>query len=1103
MSRYVWPNSFMLYACERPDALRNKALPGLLNKLGAIIRESREGKQSTTKNMTMMTHVDTSINRGRGSLGGGTPVALRWSTSPALGFPRQPFKVWRRSRDYIFTDLEKGPLSFSSTRIVDWSLREMYVVRFVVSPASGASVHVQALDRTYQPIPGQVIDFNTSGGGMFTSPGITGLQITGRGDISDIEGVEQGTLANASGWERVQVVGFPYAPGETAPPVYDPQPQGYMPASLDGLTAARLRLFIAQVLHQPLPDTGIADFPTPSWPAADPALFLDYLRNGVPSAFWLVNECLAGTDDSNPSKLQSDFMREVITGGIKQADLPGATPDPANPTKMRLPVVGITMLSVSTGSDAATGLGYGTIDFPPATRPVPSKYREPAGTVHMDWDYMVTSDFIFPFFGSLEIAALAQPRPNPEPASGLTAATFQVNRAISPDGTCTESVRISWGLSFYPQAYAVLVSHASGDSNVLNSLRPVCGGHNPFVAVRPAGAGGSPPAGFRTIFNDPVSPLPVDGSLTSRYLVAGTDVFGRWSDWRMTTHIANALPVIKPGLLSAAFVQDVASSSGRVVPSKMEIEFSWDWADRSPDRIELTGRFISPTAASIPVSASGFALSPLGAPSATVIVSFGSTGNPYISSGHSGSVETLTVNPPDPDRRRYRLTLNGLSCDYTTANKVAYAVFARSAEAVRPGPTSDWVGPRRAEAPCPLPPSVPVLPIDLQWTALPDATGRARGVLSWPSASGTAKYAVWEATESALLSAVAPTAPPPTPGTTLLARAASLRSLLTASAAAQSLSLQAFSRMNTDLLAGTSIELVLPSGSSTIYAYRVSSIEPATNVESERSSTIALFAVPHRNKPGQPNLVLRRTAPTLAAPAGKIQVIALPTAGPTPVGYRVFRVRSAALLADPGMKGPPKISETATGWAPITLQTLKGSENGMAIEDTVGPSWYPYYYQVVALGLHNPTAGEYGGESTPSAVQPGFLPPPDAPTLTIISNTGNSTNRVITFRTNLPVKPTGQGKAVIELINAAVSSDGRSMERTAVLSAPTETVEQGAPFTVLPAPNPAQLAAMPQLNRGEIGTDEAVVMTVRFPASILHGSLVAVDPLSRTTQVDF
>src|ERR1035437_4057752 len=120
MSRLVWPNYFMLYASERPDALKNPKLPSLLSEIGKISRQSKG--QSTTR--TMVPANVSSQTHGRTSEGLGTPIALRWSTIPTLGFPRMPFKVWRRPRNYTFTDLQRAPLSFTTALTVDWGLQE-------------------------------------------------------------------------------------------------------------------------------------------------------------------------------------------------------------------------------------------------------------------------------------------------------------------------------------------------------------------------------------------------------------------------------------------------------------------------------------------------------------------------------------------------------------------------------------------------------------------------------------------------------------------------------------------------------------------------------------------------------------------------------------------------------------------------------------------------------------------------------------------------------------------------------------------------------------------------------------------------------------------
>jgi hypothetical protein len=276
-------------------------------------------------------------------------------------------------------------------------------------------------------------------------------------------------------------------------------------------------------------------------------------------------------------------------------------------------------------------------------------------------------------------------------------------------------------------------------------------------------------------------------------------------------------------------------------------------------------------------------------------------------------------------------------------------------------------------------------------------------------------------------------------------------------------------------------------------------------MESARSSTVALFAVPKRNQPGQPKLVLRKLAPTLAMPAGAIQVIAIPGAGPTAAGFRVFRVRSEALLSDVDRKGPPKIQPEAPGWADFTLERLDGGpgEQGRAIADPVPESWYPYYYQVVAIGQENLTAGEYKGESIPSAVMPGYLPPINPPTLGLVSFVGNATNRVLTFRTSLPIRLTPLGTASLEVRRIKPSSDGTRFERESVLSTRVHEISEGPALTVLATPSDAQLDAMPEINRGARGYDGLTEFTVRMRADVERGAVVALDPLGRRTEISF
>jgi hypothetical protein len=1078
MPRVVWPNAFVLHVAALPEVRETEGYKRVVHGILPEVMEQPPHPEEL-----------------------GAPVALRWSTSPVFGFPRRPFNVFRRFRRYVTDDLGKDPREIKGTRLIEWGLREMYEVSFSANPTPGATLTVEALDRGYQVIPGQRIVFSSSGRGRLRSPGIAALRVSGQGTIGAIVGVDQARLANMSGWDLIEVVGLPYDTGETGLPVYDPLPQGFVPPSRSGVDAALIRLTIAGLLHQPPPATGVPDIPTPAWPSPDPGAYLRTLRDPDPSPLRMIDACLRSTNDNDPARLQADFRYESVRSGIRQADLPGATPG-NDPTVMHLPVVGVTLLAVGSDSDAATGLGYGTIDFPPLVQRDEPPVLEPPGTVQTDWDYMVTNEFVLPFFGPIEIAALAQARPAPSAPAGLTAAHLSTNRPPARDAAGSEAVQLQWNLAPLPQGYGVAVSRRPFDVQVLNAPRPIAGGFDPFIPLRPPSAEGSPPAGVRTTFVDPVAPLPLAGSQTSRYLVAGLDVFGRWSGWRQVAYTASAPPVIAPGLHAVAF----APTAVGTMPDRLEIEFAWDWSDRTPDRIEFVGRFIAPNATSIPTFTANFALAPVGPLSPTVVVRFDASERPLLASPHTGSVEQILFNPPnpdpDPERRKYRLTIHGVSCDFSTVAENAYAVYARATEHVRPTERSAPVGPRVGRVADPRPPTTPALPIDLQWTALPDATGRARAVLRWPSVPGAVGYNVWEATEAAIIQAIDPTRPPAPPGTSLLSRAATLRTLIGASPQAQARSLQAFARLNTEPLTGTSIELDLPGNADTIFAFRISSVS-AANVESERSPTVALFGVPRRNQPGQPRLLLRTLKPTSAAPNGAIKVIAIPGAGVPPVGYRVYRVQNPALIGDLGMKGPPKIAHDDPGWRSEPVDTRDGPVTASVIEDRPPPSWYPYHYQIVALGADNPPAGEYRGESIPSSVQPAFLPPVDPPLLELIGSAGNTTNRVITFRTDLPVRPTSLGGAAIEVLQIAPAADGRRIERIRLLAVAAHEVAEGAPLAPLPAPTADELAAMPELNRGAVDAAGRAVYTLRLRAEVARGAIVVRDPLGRAVELAF
>jgi hypothetical protein len=1046
----------------------------------------------------------------------GMPVALRWVHSPFTGFPRQPFKVYRREPEYGFESLCDHDINVQGFGTVGWDQQSMYMVRFEAEPDPGETLVADALDEMGQIIPGQRIVFShgIAENGIFRCPHIAALQAIGQGVIRNVEGINQYDLVNATNWELIDTVGLPFESGQIASEVYDSEPQGFEPAGMSGFEAATVRLDIAIALHQDIPPTRVTGIPTPQWPPPDQKGFLEMLCASDRSILEVIRDCLESTYPASSNWLQWSYKHEASLEGVRQADIPDAEPG-KDEALLSLPVVGTTLLAVSSENYAAVALGYGTHDFPPQIAGYDfSGYRMPPNTVLTPFDYMVTAPLDIPWDWEQksELAALAWGRPPAEPPVALTADRHHQGRPVTADAPASEAVRVAWELASFPQAYAVVRSRQPGHSEVLNSRRPLAEeypvSYEPYVPIYPTFEEGAPVADHKAAFADPVLPLPITGSQEITYLLAGTDVFGRWSDFRQVRYTAEALAIIRPGLHSAALEHGAEREAGtRRMAARIEIEFSWDWSDRSLDHIEFTGGFYEPEAERVPEYDRGFALEQDEVNPSKLVVDFQTPENPVVLSPHHlySGVEVLEVEsdppgPPDPDRRRYRLTVAGLICDYTSAQQVAYAVYARAAELIRPQELSERVGPVKAFHFDPLSPDAPGLPDTLQWAALPDATGRARGLLRWDPVPHAAGYVVWEATEATLWRAMGSPMPPTSNGISLLRRADAIREKFTEPGMHED-SMLAFSRLNTDLLRTNQVEVVLPGAANTVYAYRVSSVS-GTGVESPRSMDVALFAVPHRNQPGQPRLILRPIRPTVGHPSG-IQVIALPGLGAVPAGYRVFRVRNPALIADVGGKGPPVIAADDSHWAPKAIKSLDGlTEDGQAILDPVPPSWYPYYYQIVAVGQDDPDEGEHGGESLPSAVQAIFLPPLDPIRLELVSLASNDSNQVVTFRTDLPVKQTALGVATIQVMQVAPDAAGHRMERTQKLACAAHQVPTGPALELLLDPLPEELDP-PEINRRDPDGTGLAEYTVRMSVQVAQGVIVARDPLGRSVQVEF
>jgi hypothetical protein len=957
----------------------------------------------------------------------GLPVALRWTVSDTMGIPRQPFRVFRRpvTLRKPTVKVQAGSINFTPGFSTTWNssgsgvFRQYVWLAFNLTPSASTSVTVVPLNRAGAEIPGQAVTISAPRAVILRCPGMTNLRLEGFGTMGEVTGVEQRVYANLSDWTEIERVGLPFKAGEVAASTYETGFQGPMPASLGGVEAAKRRLAVAQGLQFPIPGTGDASLPVSAWPVSNFNAFVNGLRSGPNSPMELITTVLKQADDTFVT--QRSVTTLITVEGIRQ-DVPGATADPTQTSNVNIPVLASVILLTASESDAAVSLGFGTNDLPPrgqgpdgtftlinAELPVATS----PGWAEMEYDYMVVAKRrILPGF-ELEYAALALMRSGPEPASNLTAKLTQTLRPEAQDAQVAASVQLRWFEPLLPQGAVILRSKLAGSSEVLNSKRSAgIGGFDPYVALplEPE-PGQPPPIPQGPSFTDSKARLPFDGVSKNRYAVIALDVFGRWSAWRIANIDLTALPVQLPGLVSVAWSPQVAGAVGKRLPGPAVIDVAWDWEDRKPQAIEVTARMLDSGVPPLGVPAStgpilsGFQTEAGLAPGPSIRIEFVADGTPVVVSGPTGTA-VVSIAGAEPVRR-YRLSVPAITGDFSAAQRQAFVVYARGFEVVRPIRASEVAGPRIAEADDPFPPPLTFAPPAITWTALPDATGRARGVLTWTQTPG-AKYVVYQATEAAVRTALGIEPADAPINLTLPERASELKARLIVEPGF-SQAMQMFTRLNQEPILANQTEVDLPGEANSLFVFRVAALS-ASNVESERSSEVAILAVPRRNVPGTPRLLLRRR------PKG-IEVIALPTPGVPVAAYRVHRVRTKRLNTDVGLMGPAVYDELHGLWQPHTETNLDGSTlEGMSLLDNqLLPGWSAWHYRVVAIGQHNQPQGQFAGESIASVVRSQYFTHTEAPTVVAAPAQVRFGDRWISFQTDIPMRPSDLGAAAIEV----------------------------------------------------------------------------------------
>lgn len=1018
------------------------------------------------------------------------PVALRWTTHPEFGFPRQPFKVWRRAPVYADADIRR--VITNGNEAVNFSRpfyfgEEMFLVAITCTVQTGQSLILTPIGRDNVLMEAKQYTLSNNATILFKAPFIIGIQVEGFGTVTNLAGIALSAMLQKNDWELVQIVGLPFNTGDVGGQGYDGDKQGFLPNLTDPESAARLRLKLGQWLFLPPPSINALDAQCvdPQWrhPNAEP--YLKYLHA---EQLKLVRRCLENSNDSSyiRENRQPCYKEDYTIEGMHQTGT--SATQSAN---LKIPVVGLTMVTVSNESPASLGMGFGTYDFPSGkfSRPGVDDYktmysaRARAATTKnfLSVDYMVTTQFVvrpfeefqFDFLDSLsqkiEFAALNDERATPVQPHELEAMGIQYNRPEQRNQPYTQSVKLRWPKSNVPHGYGITASYQPGaDSQVHNDDYPFekfCY-KNIFTPQPKVNDLQQDPADVdKYIINASEEPVPLFGSKLHKYFVGGWDVFGRWSAMSKINFTAAAPSMQQPGIMAIALkIKDGVDIYSLTpiqspVPCQLEIEFSWDWIDRSPSRIEIAGKFfdaslnqpsagvpnyfsLQATDTSTPVIAINF---PVDDP--TIVPNVPAPYQIFIMSSNaptSGAAPMVgSSDIPSNNMVRYKLIVP-VNCHFPGIDpfEVAFAAYIRGLEIVRLpiNEFSDWnpwdipfdVANRKkinyiARMSDPRPPAVTNFPATVIFTAIPDATKIGRGILSWTVAANATKYNVWEANETAIRTTLDKILKVEFPTDTarylkplsdpLVDRATQLRDLLEQSKYIDPCQ-KFFNRITKNPITTNRMEIALPGSADVMFLYQVSSVNSA-NIESGKSNVI-FFAVPRVVKPASPLLQVRKYKKRSASdPDGEgFEIKVVNTIGEEPAGYQLYRVRKQLMSNDIGLKGLPVYDHTDAGWIDTTLELLDGnSYRSKKINELgIAKSWRPFVYQAVAVGKEDVSRGMLSGISEASTNEIIFFPPDVPPALLITGLPAtNALCSRFTFSTSAPFEKISLGITTIEV----------------------------------------------------------------------------------------
>lgn len=921
-------------------------------------------------------------------------VQLRWLAAPSLGYPTEPFQVWRRPALPVQGEM-KVPFTLTNLlglRVVALNRPRVFVRVGIQSSGAGSVIAFAGV-----PFGSSIIGVRALKAGfnsvIFSGPAIQCLVISAGATVQSLTGLDA-LAQNDPRWELVEIVGLPVNAAWNGVHKLDSK-QGLVTALGDPRDAA-LDRFRRGAPFYGWDEQITATLPAPPWQLADPKAMLkvidksmlDPLRQMVTSltpqdhASFTVNHTLAMEGGGDPAQAVFKPLNTLLFGA---------------------------------GTDPLASLisGYGTafedVDLPPIVLSDRKLFDEPGRS---DWDYMVTARYEGGLDGRsapIEYAAMlfspATAVPPPVP-SNLGASSDGLRSPQVTDADWRGVVRVAWDkindtLPFRVGSYAF----ARTSLTPAGVLQPLMDPRPYDTALQPISATTSPAqeqTGRLMALDERYAIASTPNPNGLLYALAHQDLFGLWSSWASAPFAIGEPPVREVNILSVRL--DTVAVAAGACPAALIIEYAWDWASRSPERIEFVGRLYAqaklgdpPASLVVPAGlqtslagGAGFVLKMLHAGAAPGVAD---TGTPAITATVQYLAldgKSLVATPPEPaGPRRYRLTLTGFSLDFNAAARIGLGLWARAVEHRAPQRTGDWSAqPAVASSADPRPPVILVEHEDVLLASMADAAGLHHARLEWPAAVSAAGYFVYTCTEEKLRADRGMSSA--SKSLTLAERLAALRDAFAADPARRS-----FTRVNAQPISATSMQVTLPRGSKEIHLYMVLGVSagqvesdwPALSDPSLRKRPIA-YAAPQLVLPAPPDLEVARELDDSVVPAAyraRLKVRSKPGAAVTRIDLYRVRVPEAAGVLD--TMGPPIARLTGTTPSYTVTPTLS-TEPGVAQalgtivgHDAVEGSWKRVFYRAVAWAGNDPTRGLYGGRSPSSALREVIVPPATPPDL--------------------------------------------------------------------------------------------------------------------------